>query len=74
MFAKVCFHYDLAMSEMIRNLLSENGLHPVKLDYSAHVSVVGVEQGYFVEVPKQEVELAEKILSQNDLGKYIIRR
>ncbi len=73
MFSKVSFHHDLGMSEIVRNLLSENGIHPAKLDYSAHVSVAGAEQGYFIEVPKQEVELAKKILSQNGLEKYTVR-
>jgi hypothetical protein len=72
MFAKVCFHRDFAAAEMIRNLLEENGLHPMKLDYSAHVSLAGAEQGYFVEVPKQEVDLAKAVLSANHLEKHIV--
>ena len=74
MFSRVCFHHDLTTSEIIRNLLTENGLHPTKLDYSAHVSVAGAEQGYFVEVPQQEAERAEKILVENNWAKYIIPR
>jgi hypothetical protein len=53
---------------MTRNLLEENGLHPMKLVYSNHVFLAGADQGYFVEVPVQEVEIAKKILSENDRG------
>jgi hypothetical protein len=72
MFVKVGFHREFAAAEMIRNLLEENGLHPMKLDYSAHLSIAGAEQGYFIEIPKQEVDLAKTILSENNLGKYIV--
>ncbi len=74
MFAKVCFHYDFAISELIRNMLTDNGLHPAKLIYSGHVSLVGADQGYFVEVPFQEAEQAKKVLEENNLAKFIVRR
>ena len=72
MFKKVCFHRDLAGAEMIRNLLEENGFHPMKLDYSAHISVAGAEQGYFIEVPKQEADRAKAVLADNNLEKHIV--
>jgi hypothetical protein len=72
MFTKVCFHPNSAAAEMIRNLLEEDGLHPMKLDYSAHVSVAGAEQGYFIEVPKQEADRAKAVLSKNNLEKYTV--
>ncbi len=74
MFAKVCFHYDLAISELIRNMLTDNGLHPAKIDFSALVSMAGAQQGYFVEVPLQEAEQAKKVLEENNLAKFIVRR
>jgi hypothetical protein len=72
MFTKVCFHRDLATAEMIRNLLEARGLHPMKLDYSAHVSVAGAEQGYFIEVPNQEVDQARAVLTDSNLEKHIV--
>ena len=70
MFTKVCFHRDLFVAEMIRNLLEESGLHPMKLDYSA--SVAGAEQGYYIVVPQQEVAEARQVLSDNDFQKFIV--
>jgi hypothetical protein len=72
MVSKVSFHRDSFTAEMTRNLLEENGLRPMKLVYSNHVFLAGADQGYFVEVPVQEVDIAKKILSENNLGKYVI--
>ena len=73
MFTQVCCHRDAFMAEMSRNLLEEQGLHPLKLDYSANVCFKGSVQGYFVEVPDEEADLAKSILSENNLEKYVVR-
>jgi|GEM_PF-6457580 hypothetical protein len=73
MFTQVCCHRIAAMAEMARIVLEEHGLHPLPLNYSANVSFKGNVQGYFLEVPDQEADLARTILSKNNQEKYIVR-
>jgi hypothetical protein len=74
MFSKVCFQSYLYAAEMTWNLLEENNLHPLRLDYASHLSMAGAEQGYFIEVPDNEVALAKRILTENGFGKYIVTK
>lgn len=57
---------------MVCSLLEENEFHPLKLEYSSHISLAGGRQGYFIELPVEEAALARKMLEENDLGKFVV--
>lgn len=73
MFVRIAFLRTLAEAQRIQSLLESEGLHPVPIDSSAHVTVAGAEQGYHLEVPRREVEAAREILEREGLGKWILR-
>ena len=55
----------------IRSLLVENGFHPPNVDASAHVTIAGADQMYYVELPDDEVSAALQFLRDTGLDKLI---
>ena len=56
----------------IRSLLVKNGFHPPEVDASAHVTVAGADQVYYVELPDDEVHAALQFLRDAGRDQLIV--
>jgi hypothetical protein len=64
MFVRIAFTPNQVEAGEIHSALESGGFHPAPIDYSAHISVAGAEQGYHVEVPRPEAPAACEFLRQ----------
>ncbi len=56
----------------IRSVLVENGFHPPPVDASAHVTIAGADQVYYVELPEDELAAALHFLRDAGLDNLIV--
>lgn len=71
-YLRLAFTQDHAETGRLRSLLETAGFHPLPIEYSAHVTQAGDEQGYYVEVPRSEAEAARTFLREHGLGKMLV--
>lgn len=72
MTSRVCFHTEALTAEMIRNLLEQNGLHPLPLSATAAMKAVQGLRGFDIEVPAQEAEVARTILANHPHARQFV--
>ena len=71
-YRKVCLIPEMADAGMVHNQLEAYGLHPLPLNISAHVTIAGADQYYYIELPEEEIEKGQKVLSDIGKGKCLI--
>ena len=57
---------------LMRSLLHEHGILAVEPRMSSHVSVAGVDQGWFLEVLAEDTDLARRLLRENDFDIFVV--
>jgi hypothetical protein len=67
-FATVFSSRTQSEADLVIGLLRSSGLHPLDLFTSPHFSIAGVDAGYRVEVPQQELETAREIIAAGEVG------
>lgn len=71
MFQKLVYVRNFPEAGMIRSLLVENGFHPPQVDASAHVTLAGADQVYYVELPEAEIPAARRFLTEAGFERVI---
>ncbi len=64
---------DYASAGMIHEILTSKGRHPRLIDTSAHISIAGADQYYYLYVPQNEMDNATKILIEFGYEENIIK-
>jgi len=70
---RIVFTWVLSEAGRIKSLLESEGFNPGPIDSSAHWSVAGADQGYYVEIPNDEAEAARVFLEQQGMGKWLVK-
>jgi hypothetical protein len=62
MYRRICLISDFSVAGTVHSLFESYGLHPLPLNTSAHVSVAGADQCYYIELPEEEIKKGQEIL------------
>lgn len=55
-------------ADLVISLLRSEGLHPMDLQTSPHISLAGADINYAVDVPREEMQQAREILGHAGYG------
>lgn len=72
MFERVAYATDLGMIAMMTALLEGEGIDVPDLFRSPHVSIAGVEHGFYVTVARRDAARARELLSDSEFAHCIV--
>lgn len=72
MFERIAYSTDLGEITLIRALLQQSGLHVPELQHSPHVSLAGVDHGYYVHVLAVHADRARRLLADSEFRHCVV--
>lgn len=71
MYKRLCVCRSYPEAGMVYSLLRANGYEPLDVQASAHCTLAGADQGYYVEVPESAIPAAREFLAENGYEKNL---
>lgn len=72
MFERVAYATDLGVIAMITALLEGENIKVPDLFRSAHVSIAGVDHGFYVTVGRSDAQRAREVLAASEFSRCIV--
>lgn len=69
---RIAFTFDMGSFATMQALLESEGITVVDLAMGGHVAIAGADQGYYLEVLPEQHDRARQILTDHELGKYLL--
>lgn len=70
--ARLAFAFDAGTFAVMKSLLESEGLRVLDIAHGSHVTVAGVDQGYYLQVLEEDRDAAAFLLRQHGFGKYLV--
>lgn len=72
MLERIAYSTDLGMIAMITALLDGEGIEVPDFFRSSHVSIAGIDHGFYVHVRRRDAERAREALANSDFAKCVV--
>ncbi len=74
MFERVAYSTDLGEYVLMSALLRGRGVEVLDLMRAGHVSIAGVDHGFYVQVPGDQALRARRLLADSEFGRCIVEK
>ncbi|MFK8018449.1 MAG: hypothetical protein AB8B86_01655 [Pseudomonadales bacterium] len=64
--------YDMGIAAVMKSLLHSEAIDVTDGISSGHVSIAGGDHSYYITVPEQQLEKAQKVLRDGEFEKFLI--
>lgn len=71
---RIAFTFDMGSFAAIQALLASEGIAVLDLAMGGHLAIAGADQGYYIEVLPDDQERARRILTEHQLGQYLLEQ
>ena len=72
MFKRIAYSTDIGQYVLMSALLRDNGIEVLDLMRAAHVSIAGVDHGFYVQVPASQAVRARRLLSDSEFRHCVV--
>ena len=72
MYKKICVCGSFGEAGVIFSLLQSNDFNPLEIQVSSHVTLGGVDQGYYIQVPEAEIQGCRELLVDQGYEKNLL--
>lgn len=69
---RIAHAFDFGTYAVMKSLLESEGIAVVDAAFGGHLSIAGVDQGYYLEVTGEDVGRARTLLWENSFSRYLI--
>jgi len=69
---RIAHAYDFGTFAVMKSLLESEGVMVLDAAFGGHLSIAGVDQGYYLEVEQSMQARARTLLWENSFGKYLL--
>ena len=74
MFERVAYSTDIGEFVLMSSLLKDNGIEVLDMMRAGHVSIAGVDHGFYVQVPESQGIRARRLLSDSEFTHCIVEQ
>lgn len=71
---RLAFVFDAGTFAVMKSLLESEGVRVLDLAYGGHVAIAGVDHGYYVQVPEEDLELGRALLREHGFDKHLVSK
>lgn len=69
---RIAFTYNAGTFAVLKALLESEGIGVLDIARGGHVTIAGVDHGYYIEVLTEDRPLSERILREQGFGEYLV--
>ena len=72
MFKRIAYSTDIGQYVLMCSLLRDHGIELLDMMRGGHVSIAGVDHGFYVQVAANDVDQARRILSDSEFSHCVV--
>ena len=72
MFVRVAYSTDIGEFVLMTSLLKDHGIEVLDMMRGGHVSIAGVDHGFYVRVPESQIIRARRFLGESEFSHCVI--
>ncbi|MBT8130644.1 MAG: hypothetical protein KJO35_00115 [Gammaproteobacteria bacterium] len=72
MFSRIAYSTDIAEFVLMTALLRDHGIEVLDMMRAGHVSIAGVDHGFYVQVPESQMIKARRWLTDSEFSHCVI--
>jgi len=69
---RIAHAFDFGTYAVMKSLLESEGVAVIHAVFGGHLSIAGVDQGYYLEVVETDRGRARTLLWENSFGEYLV--